>query len=85
MSLPLWDPIDVPPGMTLVDVNSIADEDERMSLQAQGLALWIESQGMSLDDDEVVRDWSDSEGMFVLQDAGGDNVGIVLLVEVESA
>lgn len=84
MALPLWDPVAVPPDFTLVDINSIVDDDERMSLQAEALDVWIESQGMSYDD-AIAHDWSPSEGMFALRDLLGSYVGIVLLVEVENA
>ena len=41
MSLPLWDPIELPPDHTLIDINSIEPEPLRLQLQARALELFV--------------------------------------------
>lgn len=82
MSLPLWDPITLPPNLTLVDINSLTPESKRHECQAVALELWITETGESVED-FAARDWSDDEGMFVAYDAAGDIVGIVIMTDVE--
>lgn len=82
MSLPLFDPIELPPDFVLIDINSIEDEDERQQYQALALELWVEEEN---DGDWVVepREWHDDEGAFlVTQD--GDPIGIVIVYDVEA-
>jgi hypothetical protein len=80
MSLPLWDPVAVPPGTTLVDVNSLEPEAHRVAHQALALELWLEETGEPF----VERDWNEGEGMFVVvEDATGDIVGITIIVDPE--
>lgn len=83
MSLPLWDPIEVPPDTTLVDVNAIEDDDLRLQLQGEALDLWIEEQGLSYED-QIVREWSEDEGVFAVYE-DGEIVGLTFIVGVEDA
>jgi hypothetical protein len=80
MSIPLWDPIDIPPEFTLVDVNAIEPEDERLRCQAGALDAWLEEEGLDYTD-EVVRDWSSDEGAFVVVDTDGNKVGFTFILE----
>jgi len=81
MSLPLWDPIQMPPDYTLVDINSLEPEELRQSMQSQALALWLaeigEEPGAS-----IVREWSHDEGMFAVYDAANTIVGITIISDV---
>lgn len=79
MSLPLWDPIELPPDFTLIDVNSIEDEDERLLRQSQVLEMLDENPF------ENPREWSDDEGMFLVLDASGAKVGLALILDTEDA
>lgn len=81
MSFPLWDPIDIPPDYTAVDVNSIEDEDLRMELQGLAVDYWMEIEGASPDP----REWSDDEGMFALYDTEGEVIGVMIILDVEDA
>jgi hypothetical protein len=80
MSLPLWDPIELPPDTVCVDINSIEPESLRVELQAEALAAYLDDEGV----DDVVRDWSDDEAMFAVYE-GDEIVGVVLIVGVEDA
>ena len=83
MSLPLWDPIALPPDWTMVDVNAIEPEAERQRCQAGALEAWLEEEGLTYAD-EVVREWSDDEGAFVIVDADGEKVGFAFILEEEA-
>lgn len=83
MSLPLWDPIHLPPDFTLVDVNSFADEDERTEYQAAALDAWITENGLE-SGAGVVRDWNDEEGAFIVMDSDGNKIGVVFIMEPEN-
>lgn len=83
MSLPLWDPIHLPPDFTLVDVNSFADEDERTEYQAAALDAWITENGLE-SGAVVVRDWNDEEGAFIVMDSDGNKIGVVFIMEPEN-
>ena len=76
MSLPLWDPIDVPPDWTLVDINSIEDDDERQECQAKAMQAWLDA------GEEIPREWDDNEGIFVVRDLSGEVVGIAIVLDV---
>lgn len=78
MALPLWDPIELPPDATLVDVNSIADEVLRGTLQALALEAWIEDTG----EDPTARDWRDDEGIFAVY-VDGEAVGVTIVTGIE--
>ena len=83
MSLPIWDPIELPPDTVCVDINSIEPESLRVKLQADALEAYL----LEIDaapDSEVVRDWSDEEGIFAVYE-DGEITGLVLLLEVEGA
>jgi hypothetical protein len=78
MSIPLWDPIAVPPGTTLVDINTLTPDAERLKYQALALDLWLEETGEPFGE----RDWNVGEGMFVVvDDATSDVVGITIIVD----
>ena len=76
--MPLWDPIALPPDSSLVDINSIEPESLRVELQAQALEAYLDDVGV----DDVVRDWSDAEGMFAVYE-DDEIVGVVLIIGVE--
>ena len=78
--LPLWDPIALPPEALLVDINSIEPEALRVELQARALEAYLADAGV----DDVVRDWSDDEGMFAVYE-DDEIVGVVLILGVEGA
>jgi len=81
MSLPLWDPIELPPDHTLIDINSIEPEPLRLQLQARALELFAEVTG----EDPTIdpRAWSDEEGCFAIY-VGAEIVGVSLVFGVES-
>lgn len=78
MSLPLWDPIDLPPSYTLVDINSL-EEPLRAEMQAEALRLWIDETGEPF----AVREWDDNEGIFAVYE-DGEIVGISIMTDVEN-
>lgn len=80
MALPIWDPIEIPPDYTLVDINGIADEDLRLSLQAQALEVWMDETG----GEWQPRLWDPNEGAFAIYD-GEELLGITVIWEVEDA
>ena len=82
MSLPLWDPIHLPPDYTLVDVNAIEDDDERAACQAKVLDTWRDEEGLAIED-EVLREWDDNEGAFIVFDGDGVAVGVAIILDVE--
>ena len=80
--LPLWEPIPLPPGHTLVDINGLTPQSLMLQRQGEALALWVEETGEPLAD----REWSDDEGIFVVvEDATGEHVGITIVVDVDDA
>lgn len=82
MGLPLFDPIEIPPETTLVDVNTIEDDDERQQYQALALELWVEEENggdWNLDP----REWSDNEGIFVVEE-DGEAIGVAIVLDVEA-
>ena len=84
MSIPVFDPIQLPPNHVLEDINGIADEEERQTLQAAALEYWMEDMG---EDplDAGGRDWSDNEGIFAVCDTTtGDCVGIAIVTDVQA-
>lgn len=82
MSIPLWDPIAIPPGHTMVDINGISPPELQLELQGEALQLWLDETGDPFEE----RDWSDEEGMFaVYEDASGDIVAVTIIVGVEDA
>lgn len=76
MSLPLWDPIDLPPDWTLIDINSIDDEDLRLKLQGEIMQAWLD------DDGDIPREWSANEGIFAVYDSANELLGVALMLEV---
>lgn len=79
MSLPLWDPIDVPPGYTLIDINGVEPDELKFSLQAEAVRLWMDETGD--DPFQNPRPWSDEEGMFAIVDANDEIVGVTIIVD----
>ena len=84
MSLPIWDPIELPPTYTLVDINSLDPEPLLQEMQARALAEYIEETGTSWEDLQA-RDWSAEEGIFAVYDTDNEIVGVALILDVEDA
>lgn len=83
MSLPLFDPIEIPPDTTLVDVNAIEDPEERQICQAAAFALYVDTE-LGGDWSAVPpRPWDPNEGAFCVLDEDGTPIGIVLIFDVE--
>jgi len=80
MSLPIFDPISLPPNAVLVDVNSIADDVERAKFQALALGAWIDATGTY--EDFEPREWSDDEGIFVCYE-DGVAIGVAIVAGIE--
>ena len=81
MTLPIFDPIDLPPDTVLIDINSI-DEPQRSQYQAAALMGWAEEVG-SDDILELMRDWADNEGVFVVEE-NGERIGLTIVLDVEA-
>lgn len=82
MALPLWDPIDIPPGTTLVDVNSLTPASLREQMQGEVLTAWVAAQGLSWAD-VPPRPWADNEGAFIVYE-NETAVGVVIIFDVEA-
>ena len=84
MAIPIWDDIDVPPDLTLVDVNGLEPESLRLQMQARVLNLWVDEAPDSLEH-LVGHDWDDNEGAFAIKDADGVIIGLQIIMDVENA
>ena len=84
MTLPLFDPIDLPPGTILVDVNSLPDG-KREECQGLALQLWMDETGEG-PDEFAAREWDDNEGIFVVTEDGTLDtiIGLVVVTDVEA-
>lgn len=80
MSLPLWDPIALPPDHTMYDINGLPEGLEKWNLQHQAVELWMAETGEN--PFENPRPWSDEEGMFyVVNDLTGQTVAVALITD----
>lgn len=82
MSIPLLDPIELPPDWTLVDVQTLEDA-ERDRLQGDALGAWADEEGLDLGE-LVDRNWDPNEGIFAVLDGVGDLVGVSIVWDVEA-
>jgi hypothetical protein len=86
MSLPIWDPIELPPDYTLVDINSLDPEPLLQEMQARALQEYMNELELGPEDFmEIVRDWNDEEGIFAVFNTDDEIVGVTLIVDVEDA
>lgn len=80
MSLPVWDPIDIPPSVTLIDANGLVPEELKQQVQAEGLQIWLDQNRGQM----VIREWQEGEGIFAVYD-DGILVGVTLILDVKDA
>jgi len=84
MSIPLFDPIDLPPGYVLMDVNGLPD-DERNHWQGVALQIHLDEVFEDPTDFEPIE-WSDDEGIFVICEIATEEiVGVAIVTGVEDA